>query len=158
MKTFYETLCNIEAFIARTFLVIMIALIFGAGVARVFSYPINWAIDVATCLFAWACFFSADIAWRKNKLMSVEIFTNFLPEKARKCFRLVNYVILTLFLLYLIPTGIWLSYISRARSFQGIPEFSYSWITMSMPVGAIFLLITTVLKVKDEFKESRMET
>jgi TRAP-type transport system small permease protein len=158
MKTIYEVLCRVEAFIARTFLVIMIALIFGAGVARVFSYPINWAIDVATCLFAWACFFSADIAWRKNKLMSVEIFTNLLPEKIRRWFRMVNYFILILFLIYLIPAGTWLSYISRARSFQGIPEFSYSWVTMSMPVGAMFLLITTILKIKGELKESRVET
>ena len=29
-----------------------------------------------------------------------------------------------------------------ARSFQGIPEVSYSWVTMSMPVGALLLLTT----------------
>ena len=28
------------------------------------GYPLNWTIDVATCLFAWACFLCADIAWR----------------------------------------------------------------------------------------------
>ena len=49
----------------------------------------------------------------------------------------------SLFLLYLIVMGLYLSWISRTRSFQGIPEVSYSWVTMSLPVGALLLLVTT---------------
>lgn len=152
MKTVYECVCWAEAFLARTLLLAMVVLIFGSGVARLVGSPINWAIDIATCVFAWGCFFSADVAWRKNKLMSVEVLTNYFPEKGQKFCRMLNYLILTVFLTYVIPTGIWLSYVSRARSFQGIPEFSYSWVTMSMPVGAILLLITTLLKIRDEVK------
>lgn len=152
MKTVYECVCWAEAFLARTLLLAMVVLIFGSGVARLVGSPINWAIDIATCVFAWGCFFSADVAWRKNKLMSVEVLTNYFPEKGQKFCRMLNYLILTVFLAYVIPAGIWLSYVSRARSFQGIPEFSYSWVTMSMPVGAILLLITTLLKIRDEVK------
>jgi TRAP-type C4-dicarboxylate transport system permease small subunit len=152
MHTFYTYICAAEALMARCFLIVMVILIFAAGLARVFGQPINWAVDVATCLFAWACFLSADIAWRRSRLMSVDIVTARLPEQGKRCCRLLNYAILTAFLLYLIPTGLWLSYISRARSFQGIPEFSYSWITMSLPVGALMLLVTTILKARDELK------
>ncbi len=155
MPNLYEYLCKAEAFAARTLLIVMVALVFSAGIARLVGHPINWSIDAATCMFAWACFFSADIAWRKNKLMSVEMLVNYLPEKGRKYCRWINYSILTLFLIYVIPTGFWLSYISRARSFQGIPDFSYSWVTLSMPVGGILLLITTMLKVRDEFRGAR---
>lgn len=154
MKKFYEYLCAVEAFLARTFLLGMVVLIFGAGIARLVGHPINWAIDAATCIFAWACFFSADVAWRKNKLMSVEVLTSHLPARAQRLCRLLNYSILTIFLLYLIPTGLWLSYVSRARSFQGIPDFSYSWVTMSVPLGAALLLMTTILKFRDEIKAS----
>jgi len=152
MQIFYRYLCTAEAFIARTFLIVMVILIFSAGLARVLGHPINWAVDVATCLFAWACFLSADIAWRKSRLMSVDVLTVRLSERGQRACRLLNYCILTAFLLYLIPTGLWLSYISRARSFQGIPEFSYSWITMSLPVGAILLLITTFLKLREDVR------
>jgi TRAP-type C4-dicarboxylate transport system permease small subunit len=150
MQRVYGFLCAAEALIARVFLLIMAVLLFGACIARVFGHPINWAIDVATCIFAWACFLSADIAWRKHKLMSVELLVIRLPARAQRACRLLNYGILILFLVYLIPTGLWLSYISRARSFQGIPEFSYSWVTMSLPVGALLLLVTTLLKIRDE--------
>jgi hypothetical protein len=46
---------------------------------------------------------------------------------------------------------VWLAWVSRARSFQGIPEVSYSWVTASMPAGAALLLVTTLLKVRAEF-------
>jgi TRAP-type C4-dicarboxylate transport system permease small subunit len=154
MAKLYAWVCAAEAFLARTFLLTMVALIFGSGIARLLGSPINWAIDVATCIFAWGCFFSADVAWRRSKLMSVELLTNRLPARGQKACRMVNYCILTAFLLYVIPAGVWLSYVSRARSFQGIPTFSYSWVTMSLPVGAAMLLTTTILKMRDELKSS----
>jgi TRAP-type C4-dicarboxylate transport system permease small subunit len=156
MTTFYEGVCRVEAFLARTMLVIMVALVFGAAMARMLGSPLNWAIDVATCMFAWACFFSADVAWRRNKLMSVEILTNRLPARAQRACRMLNYVILVAFLGYVIPAGLWLSWVSRARSFQGIPEFSYSWVTLSLPVGAALLLVTTCIKIRDELRAVRV--
>jgi len=48
--------------------------------------------------------------------------------------------------------GTWLAWASRARSFQGIPEISYSWVTMSLPIGGALLLLTTLLKVRDELR------
>jgi TRAP-type C4-dicarboxylate transport system permease small subunit len=148
MKTFYDRLCLVEAWIARVFLVAMVLLIFAAAIARLMAHPINWAVDVATALFAWACLFAADVAWRNNRLMAVEVVTNFLSDRGKAILRMVNYAVLTAFLLYAIPAGLWLSWVSRERSFQGIPDFSYSWVTMAMPVGAVLLLVTTMLKVR----------
>jgi len=155
MKKLYEYMCKVEAFIARFFLMAMVTLIFVAGILRLLAHPINWTIDVATALFAWACFFSADIAWRANKLMSVDVFINILPEKLKKYSRMLNHFILTVFLLYLIGYGLWLSYTTRARTFQGIPNFSYTWVTLSVPIGAFFLLVTTILKIRQEIKVSQ---
>jgi TRAP-type C4-dicarboxylate transport system permease small subunit len=157
MGKFYEFLCAGEAFIARTLLIAMVVLVFGAGIARVVGYPINWAIDMATCFFAWACFFSADIAWRNDKLMAVDVFVNTFPPKAQKACRMVNYAILVVFLTYIIGAGIWLSYISRARAFQGIPAFSYSWVTLSLPIGGALLLISTIIKIRREIGSGRGE-
>ena len=146
MKSVYGYLGKIESWIAQTTLWTMVALIFSAGIARLLRYPINWAIDISTCLFAWSCFLSADIAWRKDKLMNVDVLIRRFPENVRRTLRLANYMILFGFLIYLIVFGAWLSYTTRARAFQGIPNFSYTWVTLSVPVGAICLLITTILK------------
>src|SRR5688572_26194030 len=128
----------------------MVALIFMGGVMRVFGHPINWSIDAATAFFAWACFLCADIAWRRNSLMAIEVVTQRLPAWLQRWLRLANYFLICVFLLYVVGWGCWLSWISRGRNFQGIADVSYSWVTMSMPVGALMLLATTLLKVRDE--------
>ena len=155
MKRFYQKLCAAEAALAGTLLVLMVALIFLGGVARVLGYPLNWSTDFATAFFAWACFLCADIAWRKNSLMAIEFLPARLPAKAQRLLRMVNYAIISAFLLYLMVMGAWLAWTSRVRSFQGIPEISYSWVTASAVVGGFLLLVTTVLKVVDEVKGKR---
>jgi TRAP-type C4-dicarboxylate transport system permease small subunit len=154
VKRLYERVMAAEAAIAATFLVLMVVLIFAGGIARLLQHPINWAIDAATCLFAWAVFLCTDIAWRRNSLMSIEVLTGRLPAALQKACRLLNHFIIAAFLLYVIGMGVWLSWISRARSFQGIPEVSYSWVTMSMPAGALLLLITAILKIRAECSSS----
>ena len=58
--------------------------------------------------------------------------------------------LISTFLIYLVLWGGYLSWTSRIRSFQGIPEISYSWVTMSLPVGSVLLLITTWRKILAE--------
>ena len=148
----YRRLCDLEGRVAATFLVLMVALIFLGGVSRMFGYPLNWSTDAATCLFAWACFLCADIAWRRNSLMSIELVTARLSPRLQSALRLLNLAIVSAFMLYIAVLGVWLSWTSRVRSFQGIPEISYSWVTASMPFGAALLLVTTLLKIRDELR------
>ena len=153
-----QFLWKLEVAIAGTFLVLMVALIFVGGVARTLHQPLNWTGDAATCLFAWACFLCADIAWRNNSLMAIDIVTDRLPERLQFTIRMVNYALITVFLVYLVVMGFHLSWISRIRSFQGIPGVSYSWITLSLPVGSTLLLITTVRKVRGELRGEHGES
>jgi TRAP-type transport system small permease protein len=141
-----------EAVIAAALLVLMVALIFLGAVARVLGTPLNWTVDFATAFFAWACFLCADVAWRRGSLMSIDLLIERLPARGQKVLRLANYAIIAAFLGYLTVMGTWLAWTSRARSFQGIPEISYAWVTMSAAVGGLLLLITTVLKMKDELR------
>lgn len=148
----YRRFCAVQAFVAAALLVAMVALIFLGGVARMAGHPLNWTGDVATAFFAWACFLCADVAWRRDSLMAVEVLTQHLPGAARRWLRLGNHALICVFLLYVAGYGIYLSWISRTRSFQGMPEVSYSWVTLSFPVGALMLLVTTALKMRDELQ------
>ncbi len=150
MNRAYEYMCKGEALVAQVTLWGMVLLIFTAGVARLVGSPINWAVDMSTCLFAWSCFLSADIAWRENKLMRVDVFLQYFPERMQRSLEVLNYVVLIGFFLYLIVFGVHLSYTTRVRTFQGIPGFSYTWVTLSVPVGAVFLLLTAIMKIRRE--------
>lgn len=148
MRRLYAFILKLEAGLAGVLLVAMAGLIFAGGVARLMAHPINWTIDLATCFFAWAAFFCADIAWRKEALMRIEIISKNAPAWLARFLTYFNLVVIAGFLLYVIYSGLWLSWVSRARSFQGIPGVSYSWVTMSLPVGGLLLLVTTALKLR----------
>lgn len=152
MSRFYDFIGRVEAVIAGVFLILMTILIFVGGLARFFGSPQNWTIDVATCLFAWSCFLAADVAWRRNSMMALDVFTLRLPERLQSMLRMVNYAIIVAFLAFLMYYGFYLSWISRIRSFQGIPWISYSWVTVSLPIGATLLLATTLLKIRAELR------
>jgi TRAP-type C4-dicarboxylate transport system permease small subunit len=153
VRSLYDRLLKLEAVVAGTLLLLMVGLIFLGGVARMMRNPLNWTIDLATCCFAWACFLAADIAWRNDALMSIDILHDRLPPAARRAVRCANLAIIALFLLFVIGSGLWLSWVSRARAFQGIPDVSYSWVTMSLPVGGALLLATTLLKLRDGLRQ-----
>ena len=127
----------------------MILMILLGGVARMVRMPLNWTIDLSTCFFAWTVFLCADIAWRNNTLMALDLFTERLSDKTRRVLDVVNLAIIAVFLAYGVWYGVALAWASRARAFNGIPGVSYSWVTSSIAVGCALMLITTLLKIKD---------
>ena len=64
MKRIYEFICKQEMLIAKWALGILSLLVFAAAVGRTLYYPLNWAMDAATFLFAWTVFLGADAAMR----------------------------------------------------------------------------------------------
>ena len=52
------------------------------------------------------------------------------------------------FLVAMIGYGAWLSWLTRVRPFQGIPGFSYSWVTISVPIGCALMLVSVVGKLR----------
>jgi len=155
-KKAYEFIGQAENFLSSLFFIVMVSIIFAAGFGRSIGYPIGWAMDTSTFLFAWAVFFSADLAMRKNRHVNVEILVNKFPRKIQSYIALLNYIIIVVFLIFLIVYGIKLSFITRFRAYQGIPGFSYTWVTLSIPVGCTSLMITILLKMWNLIKSEKI--
>lgn len=148
MRAFYNFLCRYEMRAAQFALALLSVLVLVAAVGRTVHYPLNWAMDAATFLFAWTVFLGADAAMRLDRLFCIEIVSAKLPPRGQAYLKLANYVIIVVFLLGMIGYGFYLSYTTRLRTFQGIPGFSYTWVTLSVPVGCALMLITAILKIK----------
>lgn len=144
----HRALGAIETVLAAALLATMVTLIFGGALARMLGQPLNWTTDLATACFAWACFICADLAWRQDALMSIEWAISRLPARARHLCVSVNHALIATALGAAVVLGIWLTWTSRARTFQGLADVSYSWVTASLPVGAALLLLTTVIKLR----------
>ncbi len=150
MRNLYAFICRGETFVIKVLLVFMVGLVFIAAATRYVGYPINWSVDMAVCLFAWCTFLGGDVAMRNNKLMNVDFFIRKLPEKNRHAVELANLFIMLAFLVALIAYGMKLSYTTRFRAFQGIPWFSYTWVTISVPIGSMLMLITNLIKIREK--------
>ena len=158
MKKIYGYVCIGELLFVKVAFVSLVLLVFMAAFTRYIGYPINWSVDMAQCLFAWCTFLAADIAMRDDKLMSVDFFVKRLPEQFRNKVELLNLIIIFAFLIALIGYGSYLSYTTRFRTFQGIPGFSYTWVTLSVPLGGLLMSITTAFKIRVVLDEIRTAT
>lgn len=139
---------QVEVVLAGLFVIAMVAMIFVGGTARLMRTPVNATIDFATCFFAWATFLSADIAWHRNRLTALRLVPDRLGVRARWRLDLANYGLVLAVLGYGVVAGTWLAWISRTRTFQGMPDISYSWVTAALPVGCALMILTTLGKIR----------
>lgn len=149
LRELYCQIKKIELCIAVACLVISVTIIFISAICRTIGYPINWAIDISLLLFTWSIFLGADLAYEKGQLVVVDLVTEIFPEKLQIILQIISFIIIAIFLSALIYYGVILSFKTWDRSFQGVPSISYTWVTISIPISAVFMFITTILKIKD---------
>ena len=152
MKKFYEKFCKAEVAVASICLITCVSVIFISALLRVIGHPINWATDFSLLLFAWSTFMGADIAFRAGKLVNVDILANMLPDCMRKWNKIVIYSVCLIFLCALVYLGLIQSVKTWHRSFNGISWLSYTWVTLSVPVCCLSMVVTTLLKIRDTVK------
>lgn len=147
MSKIYKKFVKAEYAVASIFLIVCVTVIFISAIMRLVGHPINWATDAALLLFTWSTFMGADLAWRRGKLVNVDILFNMLPKKMRKPLKLFIYLICLVFICALIYLGFIQSVKTWYRSFNGLPWLSYTWVTLSVPVCMLSMAVTTILKI-----------
>lgn len=144
-------MCNIEIVLAIICLLSSVFIIVISAIMRKIGMPINWGLDIALLLFTWSTFLGADIAFRDDKFINVDILFLKMPKSLQRPLELVIYITIFIFLSALIYLGAILSAFTWPRTFQGIPTLSYTWVTLSVPVCSFFMIITTVIKMFKKF-------
>jgi TRAP-type C4-dicarboxylate transport system permease small subunit len=146
MKKFVNTLVTGEKIITQIFLFLIIILVFVAAVARRVGYPLVWSVDLAQLLFAWTCFLGADLALQQDRHIGVDIFVRWLPKRVYGVILFCSYVLILGFLGIIMIFGTYLAFKNSHRLFNGMP-ISYSWATISAPVGCLLLARTIIGKM-----------
>lgn len=147
MKRFYTAICTVEKYIAMTGIVLMTVFIFLGAVTRTLGCPLGWTTDMGQFMLAWATFLAGDIAFREGRLANLDVVIVHAPVRIQKTIAVLIYAIIIAFILCMIYFGSMLTYTSRFRTFNGVQGFSYSWVTLAMPVSGCFMLITAVVRL-----------
>lgn len=151
MKRLYQSLCLVEFVLSGACLMASVILIFIQALFRLANHPINWGMYIALFLFTWGTFLGADIAYRNNKTVFVDVFIKMFPPKAQKVLRLVSQILSMIFMGMMIYFGILLCIKSAARPYQALKGFSYSWVALSVPVSFSLMVITNIRKIYYEW-------
>ena len=156
LRAIYHGFCVVEETIVAVFIASITFLVFISAIARSLGSPINWAPDIAMLLLAWVVFLGADSALRRMDFIRVDILILRFPAKVQKFLYYFYYTAIIMFLGMLVRFGIPLSIDNYRRTFQAM-QISYSWATMSVPVGAFAMIITIIIKLVKRWKESEIK-
>lgn len=143
MKKVHQLVCQIEEYFCATLLTVIVALSFVTAVARCINHPISWTIEVSQLLLAWLAFIGADMAFRSDKIMGVDIITRKFPPKVQIAIRFVMNILMLAMLVFFIKYGYILCVSNLKRSFQTV-GVSYAWATASLPVASAFMGFTAI--------------
>ncbi|HHT79737.1 MAG TPA: TRAP transporter small permease [Spirochaetales bacterium] len=148
----YRKFCQVEELVASLLLLAITILVFVSAIARTMRYPLNWAVDISLLLFAWQVFIGGDIAVRNTNLIGVELLVNKFPGIVQKWLKIVFFVLIILFLGVLVYFGVPLLLDNWKRLFQVLP-ISYSWCTLSVPVGALLMMVSASIRLVEIIKK-----
>lgn len=146
IKKLYSMFCKVELWACALMLASIASLVFFSAILRTFGRPINWAEDISLLLFAWLVFIGGDVVIRENKLISVDMFLNKLPSAWRTALNVLFYIAMLAFLYFMVRYGFQLLMTNRRRMFMST-NLSYSWCTLSVPVGSILMAVSILIRL-----------
>lgn len=135
----------LEELMTQIMIAFIVVLVFIAAFTRYIGYPINWSVDIAQAIFVWVIYVGANQAWRNSRHIGIDILFKQFNRKIQFYLQLFLYIIITIFLVSLIISGIHITIINVGRILGDIP-ISYSFVTIAVPAGSFLMLLTTVEK------------
>lgn len=151
MKKVYNAFCKFEEILTMILLGGLASLVFISALMRTIKHPLNWAQDVALVAFAWLIFFGSDIAVRSTGLIGIDMLVKHFPKKFQKILDIFFKSLILVFLVILVIYGTKMTITGWKRQITAL-EISYSWVTMAVPVGAFFMIISTVINLIERIK------
>ena len=151
MKKFYQAFCKFEQIFAIVLLFGIAALVFVSAMLRAFKHPLNWAQDAALVAFAWMIFLGSDLAIRNTRLIGIDVIVKYLPKPIQKWISVLFQIIILAFLCVLVRYGYTMVMTGMQRSISTL-KISYAWVTASVPVGALLMIVSQAIRMVQAVK------
>jgi TRAP-type C4-dicarboxylate transport system permease small subunit len=149
LKSIYLRWCKLEETLTGIGFISLIGLVFLSAILRFLRISVSWNIDLAMLMLAWTSFLGADIAWRNNQIIGVDLFTRPLPKKVKQSIELIVYLIIGIGLVLISIYGLRLAWSERLARFQSM-QIPYSLVTSSLIIASTSMMLTTLGKIKKQ--------
>jgi TRAP-type C4-dicarboxylate transport system permease small subunit len=145
----YTLWCKIEETLTGIGFLSLIGLVFLSAILRFLRFSVSWNIDLAMLMLAWTSFLGADIAWRNNQIIGVDLFTRKLPRRVKQSIEILIYVIILIGLILISFFGIRLAWSERLARFQSM-QIPYFLVTSSLIIASLSMILTTIQKLRHQ--------
>ncbi|GAA4726198.1 TRAP transporter small permease [Brevibacillus fulvus] len=148
---------RVERFVTNLLMFGVVLFVFFAAVMRWVGYPIAWSVEFAQLLFAWVIFLGANRALRENSHIGVDMLAKRLPEKAAFWLDIAMKLLMLFFLIFVGGYGLQLTLENSGRLVNNM-SISYSFITLSVPMGCLLMIVTLLAKLVNLLRPVRTKT
>ncbi len=152
MRKAYEKLGKIELMFCSVLIISIVVLVFISIWMRFIKMPIIWSIDISQLMFAWITFVGADVAYRGDKFVGVDILVRKTPPMLQTSIALFINIVIFSVSIFLIKNGMDLTIQNFDRKFQTL-TITYAWVNSSLPVGCTLLSLTAIEKIIGNVKK-----
>lgn len=133
-------------------LIVLIGTVFLAAVLRYFGIDMSISTDLAQLVFAWTSFIGASLAIRTNSHMGMDFIVNKLTPRSQSKVKIFCNLLMLLFLVIIIIYGFRLTFANLDRKYNTL-GISYSFATVSCPIGSLMMLTGTLNNLINEIKK-----
>lgn len=140
----YLLLNKIETVAAALALIGVVCLTGWAAITRFLAVPNIWVLEVTQVLFAWACFLSASIAFRRSQHFNIEYLAAVLPETLQTMLPKFRALLMLGILLGLIWYA--LDYVEMAnRRTLPLSGIRFSWVVAALPTACTLMALNCIV-------------
>ena len=116
------------------------------------EYPFSWPEELCGFVFVWLIFLGAPLSYRSGQLIGIRIFVEMLPKTAQRTVAVAINIVVVAFLVYLAYQGVEAT-ISAWNKKTTVLEFSWAWIYLALPIGALAMTVGYLATVVRLFRE-----
>jgi TRAP-type C4-dicarboxylate transport system permease small subunit len=111
-----------------------------------FNSPIIWGDEIVRYSLIWMTFVGAAMATKEKQHIQVDVIDTVLPKLGQKITNWFVDVVVVGFMVFLIYYGIRMTDFQRGMFGETLSWFSYAYVYVSIPIGALFSIFFTITK------------
>jgi len=156
--SFFKVYDSIIELIISIIFLIMVVLLFAEVVSRyLFSFPIMWSEEIGRYLFVWLVYLASAQVFKERgerRHLSVDVLSSKLNSPYNIYLELIIYIIVLVFLFFIFLYGLKYVSINWCKSTYSLRLFKLGWFYLSIPMGAIFMIVSIIRIIPDILKSS----
>lgn len=129
---------KILAFVLGTIVVVMF---FQVLFRYVFNNSITWSEELIRYLFVWITFFGAALCFRDRIHIGIDFFLDLMPTPIRRFVERINLIIMILFTIFLLISGIWWMIVGGKSIGSSIPVPINLALYGALPFSCLWILV-----------------